>query len=104
MTIGQLVVQVYDRDPNNFRDIIINFVLAGKVPVATTMPWFIYILCKHPEVQDKIAQDIRQAMDITKDISNVTDFEAHLREDKLDKMQYLHAALAEILRLYLEFP
>ncbi|PWA92226.1 cytochrome P450 [Artemisia annua] len=97
-------MQISDRDPKYFRDIIINFVLAGKVPVATTMTWFIYILCKHPEVQDKIAQDIKQAMNITEDITNVTDFEARLHEDMLDKMQYLHAALAEILRLYPSLP
>ncbi|GKC76754.1 cytochrome P450 [Tanacetum coccineum] len=95
---------ITDKDPKYFRDIIINFVLAGKDPIATTMTWFIYILCKHPEIQDKIAQDIKEAMSITEDITNVTDFEALLSEDMLEKMHYLHAALAEIIRLYPALP
>lgn len=97
-------MQTTDKDPKYFRDIIMNFVLAGKDPIATTLTWFLYILCKHPEIQDKIAQDIKEAMNMTEDITTVTDFEALMTEDMLEKMHYLHAAIAEIIRLYPALP
>ncbi|PWA93440.1 cytochrome P450 [Artemisia annua] len=97
-------MQITDRDPKYFRDVIMNFVLAGKDPIATTLTWFLYILCKHPEIQDKIAQDIKEAMNMTEDITTVTDFEALMSEDMLEKMHYLHAAIAEIIRLYPALP
>ncbi|PWA58108.1 cytochrome P450 [Artemisia annua] len=43
-------------------------------------------------------------MNITEDITTVTDFEALMSEDMLEKMHYLHAAIAEIIRLYPALP
>ncbi|KAF5816784.1 putative abieta-7,13-dien-18-ol hydroxylase [Helianthus annuus] len=97
-------MQMENRDPKYFRDIVINYVLAGKDPIAATMTWFIYMLCKHPQVQDKVANDIKEAMRMKEDIINVADFEARVNEDTLEKMQYLQATLAETIRLYPALP
>ncbi|KAM0004276.1 putative abieta-7,13-dien-18-ol hydroxylase [Helianthus debilis subsp. tardiflorus] len=97
-------MQMENRDPKYFRDIIMNYVLAGKDPIAATMTWFIYMLCKHPQVQDKVANDIKEAMYIKEEITNVANFEACLSEDALEKMQYLQATLAETIRLYPALP
>ncbi|GAB4844394.1 hypothetical protein Ancab_037758 [Ancistrocladus abbreviatus] len=92
-----------DTDPRYLRDIILNFIIAGKDTTATTLSWFIYMLCKHPEIQEMVAKEI---MDATKAdmVMNYAEFAANLREDSIEKMQYLHAALTETLRLYPAVP
>ncbi|PWA36372.1 cytochrome P450 [Artemisia annua] len=97
-------VQINDNDPKYLRDVIINFVLAGKDPIAISMCWFIYELCKHPEVQDKVAKEIREAINMNEEITNVAEFAARVSEATLEKMQYLHAALTETIRLYPALP
>lgn len=97
-------LQIKDRDSKYVRDIILNYVLAGKDPIATTMTWLIYVLCKHPEVQDKVAKEIKEVVNMKEEITNVADFEACVSEDALEKMQYLHAVLAETIRLYPALP
>ncbi|KAI3829048.1 hypothetical protein L1987_03162 [Smallanthus sonchifolius] len=97
-------VQVNDKDPKYLRDIILNFVLAGKDPIAISMSWFIYMLCKHPEVQDKVAKEIIEATNMNEEITDVADFAACVSDGVLEKMQYLQAALTETIRLYPALP
>ncbi|KAJ0054483.1 hypothetical protein Pint_00284 [Pistacia integerrima] len=88
------------------RDIILNFMIAGKDTSANTLSWFFYMLCKNPLIQEKIVQEVK---DVTgtgnqeKEI-NLDDFVANITEETLERMQYLHAALAETLRLYPAVP
>ncbi|KVI10953.1 cytochrome P450 [Cynara cardunculus var. scolymus] len=96
-------LQIKNTDPKYIRDIVVAFVLAGKDPIATTLYWFIYMLCKHPHIQDKVAKEIKEATNINMkelEITNVAEFAACVSEEALDKMQYLHANLTETLRLY----
>ncbi|KAF6160301.1 hypothetical protein GIB67_019070 [Kingdonia uniflora] len=56
-----------EKDPENMtdrylRDIILNFLIAGKDTSANTLTWFFYMLCKHPFVQEKVVQEVRDAM------------------------------------------
>ncbi|KAL5727884.1 hypothetical protein ACHQM5_001028 [Ranunculus cassubicifolius] len=85
------------------RDIILNFVIAGKDTSANTLTWFFYMLCKHPLIQEKISQEIREATNVEGMISAI-EFSERLTQEALDKMQYLHAALTETLRLYPAVP
>ncbi|TXG62726.1 hypothetical protein EZV62_009720 [Acer yangbiense] len=62
-------LQATETDPKYLRDIILNFIVAGKDTTATSLSWFIYVLCKHPEVQEKVAQEVKEAMSVT-DITN----------------------------------
>nr|GLL40652.1 cytochrome P450 704C1-like [Ipomoea trifida] len=96
-------LQLSETEPKYLRDIILNFVIAGKDTTAVTLAWFIYMLCKHPLVQEKIVQEIREATK-TSDARNLADFAANLREEALENMPYLHAALSETLRLYPAVP
>lgn len=99
-----------ERDPETMtdkylRDIILNFLIAGKDTSANTLTWFFYMLCKHPLVQEKIAAEIKEAMGdegLNGDIKSFTS--SSLTDQVLDKMQYLHAALTETLRLYPAVP
>ncbi|RRT33575.1 hypothetical protein B296_00052257 [Ensete ventricosum] len=85
------------------RDIILNFVIAGRDTTAGTLSWFFYMLCKHPKVQEKVAQEVRDATKIKGGVS-IDEFVASLTEEALNGMQYLHASLTETLRLYPAVP
>ncbi|PWA58106.1 cytochrome P450 [Artemisia annua] len=71
-------VQINDNDPKYLRDIILNYVLAGKDPIAISLSWLIYMLCKHPEMQDKVAKEIKEATNVSEEITYVEDFVALL--------------------------
>ncbi|KAK9103509.1 hypothetical protein Sjap_020763 [Stephania japonica] len=92
-----------ETDPKYLRDIILNFVIAGKDTTAATLSWFLYMLCKHPLVQEKVAEEVRNA---TKENEYTTfdELASSISEDALDKMQYLTAALTETLRLHPAVP
>ncbi|KAL6981840.1 hypothetical protein U1Q18_023458 [Sarracenia purpurea var. burkii] len=96
-------MQVSENDPKYLRDMIINVIIAGKDTTATTLSWFIYLLCKHPVVQEKIAEEIKEATQM-KEVRNFGEFAATISEEALEKMQYLHAVLTETLRLYPAVP
>ena len=97
-------LQISGTNPKYLRDIILNFVIAGKDTTATTLSWFIYVLCKYPHVQEKVAQEIKESTTEKENATDITDFAANVSEDALEKMQYLHAALTETLRLYPAVP
>ncbi|KAH7519547.1 hypothetical protein FEM48_Zijuj08G0048600 [Ziziphus jujuba var. spinosa] len=86
------------------RDIILNFMIAGKDTTASTLSWFFYMLCKNPLTQEKIAQEVRQVIDVHMDQDNIDGFIENITEAALDQMHYLHAALTETLRLYPAVP
>ncbi|PHU09475.1 hypothetical protein BC332_21335 [Capsicum chinense] len=87
------------------RDIILNFMLAGKDSTANTLSWFFYVLCKNPLIQVKIVEEIREVIgNNMKDNGSVDDFVISITEEVLEKMHYLHATLTETLRLYPAVP
>ncbi|RLM65428.1 hypothetical protein C2845_PM16G16840 [Panicum miliaceum] len=97
-----------EQDPGCFdnkylRDIILNFVIAGRDTTAGTLAWFLYVLCRNEAVQDRVAEEVRAATTGDRDLG-AQEFAASLTEDAISKMQYLHAALTETLRLYPAIP
>nr|UHB15504.1 cytochrome P450 [Paris polyphylla] len=97
-----------DKDPENMthkylRDIVLNFLIAGKDTTAGTLAWFIYMLCKHPSVQEKVAKEVKESIESNEGITT-NDFSKCITDEALNKMQYLHAALSETLRLYPAVP
>ncbi|KAJ4724130.1 putative Cytochrome P450 [Melia azedarach] len=86
------------------RDIILNFMIAGKDSSANTLSWFFYLLCKNPLIQEKIAQEVGDVTGNQEKEINFDDFAANLTDETLEKMHYLHAALTETLRLYPAVP
>ncbi|KAF3776280.1 Cytochrome P450 704C1 [Nymphaea thermarum] len=85
------------------RDIILNFMIAGKDTTGGTLSWFIYMLCKHPLIQEKIAQEVKEMVGSCEK-GQFTDFVEKITERSLEKLHYLHAALSETLRLYPAVP
>ncbi|AET02145.2 putative abieta-7,13-dien-18-ol hydroxylase [Medicago truncatula] len=96
-------LQVKEYDTTYLRDIILNFVIAGKDTTAATLSWFMYMLCKYPAVQEKAAEEVREATN-TKTVSSCTEFVSCVTDEALEKMNYLHATLTETLRLYPAVP
>ncbi|KAJ9171292.1 hypothetical protein P3X46_014680 [Hevea brasiliensis] len=99
-----------DKDPEKMndrylRDIILNFMIAGKDTSANTLSWFFYMLCKNPLVQEKVAQEVRKVTGSSQDDdTEVEDFMAKITDTTLEQMHYLHATLTETLRLYPAVP
>ncbi|CAL5382820.1 unnamed protein product [Camellia sinensis] len=86
------------------RDIILNFMIAGKDTSANTLSWFFYLLCKNPLIQEKIAREVKEVTSSQGYGSSTDDFTTSLTDEVLEKMHYLHSALTETLRLYPAVP
>nr|XP_027189547.1 cytochrome P450 704C1-like isoform X2 [Cicer arietinum] len=96
-------LELNETDPKYLKDIVLSFVIAGKDTTAITLSWFLYQLCKNPHVQEKIAQEIREATKVENG-STIAELAARVTEESMEKMQYLHAALTETLRLHPALP
>ncbi|CAN6324769.1 unnamed protein product [Urochloa humidicola] len=90
-------------DYKYLRDIILNIVIAGKDTTAGALEWFLYMACKHPEVQEKVREEATKATGAS-ETATVEEFAQSLTDEALNKMHYLHAALTETLRLYPSVP
>ncbi|KAM7266297.1 hypothetical protein ACFE04_004194 [Oxalis oulophora] len=96
-------LEVNERDPRYLRDIILNFIIAGKDTTATTLSWFLYMVCKHPDIQERIYNEVRKATKLSNS-SSFQDIADGINEEALDKLHYLHATITETLRLYPAVP
>ncbi|KAL6127827.1 hypothetical protein ACLB2K_071188 [Fragaria x ananassa] len=96
-------LEAKETDPKYLRDMVLNFIAAGKDTTGSALTWFIYMMCKHLDIQEKIAQEVRGATGLN-NTSSTDEVAANLTEEALSKMQYLRAALTETLRLYPSVP
>ncbi|BAD68167.1 cytochrome P450-dependent fatty acid hydroxylase-like protein [Oryza sativa Japonica Group] len=72
-----------------------NFVLAGRDTTSSALTWFFWLVSGQPDVEDRIAREIRAV----RASSGSTDAAA-FSFDELREMHYLHAAITEAMRLY----
>lgn len=83
------------------RDFVVNFLLAGRDTTATLLTWFFYLLSIHPDIQQKVIEDVDNAMlEQSEDESS----EDLINWQSIKKMKYLKQALFETLRLYPPVP
>ncbi|KAI5071574.1 hypothetical protein GOP47_0013825 [Adiantum capillus-veneris] len=88
------------------RDAILNFVIAGRDTSAITLSWFIYCVCTHPHVADKVFEETVEVLGL-QERTHKYDFEEvakRISYETLSRMHYLHAALTETVRLYPPVP
>lgn len=85
------------------RDIILSFMVAGKDTTANTLSWFIYILCKNPEIQENVYREVKEICS-RNESATVTEFVERITDEALEGMHYLHATITETLRLYPAVP
>ncbi|KAL7589487.1 hypothetical protein Lser_V15G36854 [Lactuca serriola] len=84
------------------RDICVNFILAGRDTSSVALSWFFWLLDQNPTVEEKILGEICRIVDERNDESEMGDL--IFRPEEVKKMDYLHAALSEALRLYPSVP
>ncbi|KAH8551261.1 cytochrome P450 [Umbelopsis sp. PMI_123] len=80
------------------RDIILNFIIAGRDTTAQALSWGMNAIMRHPEVEKKLVEEINA--NITDEVENdPTQF-----YEVVKNMKYTHATFYEILRLYPPVP
>lgn len=105
----------------SLRDIVLNFVIAGRDTTATTLSWAIYMIMNHPQVAENLYMELKtleedraqeekvsllkyDKEDLESFNQRVKQFAGLLSYDSLGKLYYLHAAITETLRLYPAVP
>lgn len=75
----------------NLVDQMMTFLVAGHETTATAMIWSIFLLCRHPEVQQKLRDEVRSKLPpLAEDITAAD----------IDGCAYLHGVCSEVLRLW----
>ncbi|KAK7308375.1 hypothetical protein VNO77_41979 [Canavalia gladiata] len=87
------------------RDICVNFILAGRDTSSVALSWFFWLLHQNPAVEESILQEICSIVSQRVDfkMEEFGDSMTFLPEE-IKKMEYLHAAISEGLRLYPSVP
>ncbi|KAI5352697.1 hypothetical protein L3X38_005588 [Prunus dulcis] len=105
----------------SLRDVVLNFVIAGRDTTATTLSWAIYMIISHSHVAEKLYSELKTLEEDrareekvsllqydTEDLESfnqrVTQFAGLLNYDSLGRLYYLHAVITETLRLYPAVP
>lgn len=83
------------------RDICVNFILAGRDTSSVALSWFFWLLDQNPAVEERILAEL---CGIVGEREEVKRGELIFRPEEIKKMDYLHAALSEALRLYPSVP
>ncbi|KAF2857711.1 cytochrome P450 78A3 [Piedraia hortae CBS 480.64] len=79
---------------------MMTFLAAGHETTATAMTWAIYLLCKHPQAQTRLREEIRNKLPDPRNGSETST----PSPAELDGCEYLHAFCAEVLRLWAPVP
>ncbi|WJX92315.1 long-chain fatty acid omega-monooxygenase [Trifolium repens] len=106
----------------SLRDVVLNFVIAGRDTTATTLSWAIYMVMTHSHVAEKLYLELKTFEENQAKEENVTlpqcddnddpelfnqrvvQFSKLLNKDSLERLHYLHAVITETLRLYPAVP
>ncbi|KAH7387630.1 hypothetical protein KP509_16G033600 [Ceratopteris richardii] len=110
----------------DLRDVIINFIIAGRDTTALTLTWLFSMLCKHPMVVKNILKEVSSVLgeQTVKPAQNCAEVDGPLQTSRiesidncdetefanlltyqaLNRMSYLHACITEALRLYPAVP
>jgi fatty acid omega-hydroxylase len=86
-------------DPVYLRDIVVNFLIAGRDTTAQALSWFFYCLSQNPDVATKIRDEISSKLP---DLMS-----GHIQTPSMEQtneLVYLEATLRETLRLYPSVP
>ncbi|KAF2870321.1 cytochrome P450 [Massariosphaeria phaeospora] len=77
---------------------LMTFLAAGHETTASAMAWAVYLLCKHPDAQTCLREEIHTQLPA------INDPDAQVSSTDIDKLQYLNAVLNETTRLFPPVP
>jgi cytochrome P450 len=78
----------------SLRDVVTNFLLAGRETTSSALTWFFWLVSTQPIVEAMIVEEIKSVRFKNQVTSEAFDY------DDLREMNYLHAAITESMRLY----
>eukprot|EP00927_Polykrikos_kofoidii_P015903 TRINITY_DN1712_c0_g3_i1.p1 TRINITY_DN1712_c0_g3~~TRINITY_DN1712_c0_g3_i1.p1 ORF type:complete len:559 (-),score=69.55 TRINITY_DN1712_c0_g3_i1:94-1770(-) len=78
------------------RDVVLNFVIAGRDTTACLLSWTFYVLCMNPEIQRRVAEEVDSVLP--------GDTEPTWKLLHHANMPLLHALMFEVLRLHPPVP
>jgi cytochrome P450 len=78
-------------DDENLVNQLMTFLVAGHETTATAMMWALYALCKYPNVQTRLREEIRKSID---------SLDSDITAQDIDDCHYLQAFCSEVLRLW----
>ncbi|XP_047072699.1 cytochrome P450 94B3-like [Lolium rigidum] len=84
-----------EHSDESLRDVVTNFILAGRDTTSSALTWFFWLASTRPDVEAKILREVRAAR-----ASGGEGASATFSFDELREMHYLHAAITESMRLY----
>jgi len=80
-------------DDQYLLDILKNFLIAGRDTTATCLTWTLYLLSKHPDVEEKLLNEIKQVVG-----------SGEITNENLADLKYMKQVLDESLRLHPPVP
>jgi fatty acid omega-hydroxylase len=89
------------------RDIVMNFLIAGRDTTACALSWTMYELARHPEVRAKVIAECNNVCappDEAGGTRSRTFSDADYSYDKIGELRYTHAVAMEVLRLHPSVP
>ncbi|OXV05609.1 hypothetical protein Egran_06623 [Elaphomyces granulatus] len=83
----------------NLVDQMMTFLAAGHETTATALQWAIYVLCKHPDIQSRLRDEVRASLPSISDES-----QPPISASAVDGLPFLSAFCNEVLRFYPPVP
>jgi len=80
-------------DAEQTRDIVMNFLVAGRDTTACLLTWSLYEISKHPEMEQKILDEMKQVFS-----------DSPVSVESVKGLKYTHNFLCEVLRLHPPVP
>ncbi|KAL4753908.1 hypothetical protein BDW72DRAFT_201139 [Aspergillus terricola var. indicus] len=80
-------------------DQMMTFIAAGHETTSSALQWSVYALCKHPDIQTRLRQEIRSNLP-----SIASDDPEPITAEAVDSLAYLHAFCNEVLRFHPSVP
>ena len=87
-------------DDHELRDEVKTFILAGHETTSTWCYWAIFALCKYPDIQEKVCQDIMKHCCPSSSSSSSEGIGSIITIEMIENMKYFNAFMKEVLRLY----
>jgi cytochrome P450 len=84
-------------DEENLVDQCMTFLGAGHETTASALQWAVYALCKNPDVQRRLREEVRANLPSLRDETPITAAE-------IDNLPYLNAVCNEVLRFHPSVP